>query len=78
MKLNKHNKTHCSSEIECMVEVMAWLKLTMQMASELEYIVELCHMDEFGDMTDITKLCKLGTHKQNLVIWLKLIKHIWH
>lgn len=46
-----------------MVEVMAWLKLTMQMALELEYIVELCHMDEFGDMSDINKLCKLGTHK---------------
>jgi len=23
IKLNKHNETHCSSEIECMVEVMA-------------------------------------------------------
>ncbi len=46
-----------------MVEVIAWLKLTMQMALELEYIAKLCHMDEFGDMSDINKLCKLGTHK---------------
>jgi len=34
MKLNQHNETHCSSEIDYMSKVMTWLKSTMQMALE--------------------------------------------